>query len=277
MYLRRALIIFLGIMICLNASSVVSAGQLDDFEKAATKRSTSSEKKEHERNDHVHHDDDHSSWGEFFGAFLGEIVAVVFIESFKGMFSSARHEGQSGSSSVQGPSEPEHKDAEPRSEGSPRLPFIRTDLNYHRVHSGIEGLDGRVEVGYGPFGLQYRTTRFEEDSSEDDMTLSYVHGLYRFSVKSAFEFDIGLGAVTLEGEDRNSGPSVTFPININPHPNVNIRLVPTWSDIHDNGIGDYDGSIAYVYKSFSLRLGYERVQTHDEVLQGPYAGISLQY
>jgi hypothetical protein len=58
---------------------------------------------------------------------------------------------------------------------------------------------------------------------------------------------------------------------------LNIRLVPTWSAINGNGIGDYDGSIAYVRKYFSLRLGYERIQTGDAVLKGPYAGVSLHY
>jgi hypothetical protein len=275
MHIKRALVIFLGIVISLNTSGILFAGQLDDFEKAATKKkSASSEKKE---NTQVQKNDDDSFLGDIIGDFFGEIFSVLFYESFKGMFLSIQYGGQLSLSRTQGASDHEYKDIVLRENGSPDLPFLRTDFNYHRVHSGIDGFDGRVEVGYGPFGLQYRNTHFSENSPQDDMTISYIHGLYRVSGSSAFEFDTGLGAMTLEGEDRNSGPSITFPINIYPHPNLNIRLVPTWSDIHGNGVGDYDGSVAYVHKYFSLRFGFQRIQTHDEVLQGPYAGFSIHY
>jgi hypothetical protein len=109
------------------------------------------------------------------------------------------------------------------------------------------------------------------------MTVSYVHGLYRVSAGNVFEVDAGIGSITIKGEERNSGTSVTFPVNIYPHPNVNVRLVPTWSGINGNGIDDYDVSIAYVRKYFSLRLGYEWLEAGGDVLQGPYSGFSIFY
>jgi hypothetical protein len=266
MRIKRLLIVFIGIIFFLNTSCVLFAGQLDDFEKTATKnRNTSSE-----NNDD---DDDDSFWGEFFG----EIFSVLFIESVKGLFSLIKHGGQLSLARVQGSSDPAFEDILLREKGSPDLPFFKADINYHLIHSDIDGFDGRVEVGYGPIGIQYRNTYFNEDSPEAHMNLSYVHGLYRVSGSRVFEIDAGIGAMMLKGESRNSGPSITFPINIYPHPNLNIRLVPTWSAINGNGIGDYDGSIAYVRKYFSLRLGYERIQTGDAVLKGPYAGVSLHY
>ncbi|MBF0398487.1 MAG: hypothetical protein HQK78_17055 [Desulfobacterales bacterium] len=274
MNIKKACILFLGILIAFNTSISSYAGQLQDFEKAASSNDDKKDdKKKHKKEKKCNNEDDDKS---FWGIFFKDMFSEIFISSFRGMFLAVIHGGQLSLYRIQGSTDPAFKKILLRKDGSPDIPFFRTDFNYHNVHSDIDGFDGRIEAGYGPFAIQCRNTYFKEKPA-DDMNLGYFHGLYRISGSSAFEFDTGVGAILLYGEKHNSGLSFTFPINIYPNSNLNIRVVPVWSVINGNGIEDYDGSLAYVSKYFSLRLGYRRIQAHENVLEGPYAGFSIHY
>jgi hypothetical protein len=67
------------------------------------------------------------------------------------------------------------------------------------------------------------------------------------------------------------------PLNIYLHPNIGIRLTPTWRKIDDNEIRNYDGSLANTLTYFAARIGYRSIRAGGEVLQGPYAGFSMYY
>lgn len=244
----------------LSWSTGTLGGQLDDFESAATDQRYESDT----RADPPRHGDDNDRgfWADFFFEIFDEIFSAG------ARLSLAR---------IDGSTEPGYGDVDRREIGSPDLPFLRFDMNYQHMESGIDALDGRLEVGYGPFGVEYRRTRFTEEQPRDTMDLSYLRGLYRVSGSKHFEFGIGLGAVELQGNERNSGLSTALPINVYPHPDLGLRLAPSWSWINGNPINDLDGSVAYVRKYFSVRVGYRRIQSHGEVLRGPYAGASLHY
>jgi len=259
--------------ICLFFSTIALAGQLDDFEAEATvpsekpgthyhkkteQQSYASEKYEDENTDE---DDD---WG--ITDFIVDIV--VDSVSYGAELSLAR---------VNGPSEQEFSGIDRRFTGSPDLPFLRVDLGYQSTTTDIEAFDGRIEAGYGPVGLEYRKTLFQESSPDDTLSISYLHGLYRVSGSKDFEFNVGLGSIEIEGNNRNKGTSATLPINIYPNTKLGIRFVPTWSWINGNPINDYDGSAAYIHKYFSFRVGYRRIESSNEVIRGPYAGISFSY
>ncbi len=264
--MKAGLGVFLVLAFTFTFSYAVTAGQLDDFEKASTKNKTT-------YRESSHHDDDEDEETGFWDAFFGEMFNVVFA----GIFDAIAHGGHLSLARINGSTAPEFKDVQRRDAGSPELPYLRAEGLYHLIESDIEGVEGRIEAGYGPFGIQFRSIRFREDSPDDSLTLTYVHGLYRVSGSSAFEVDAGIGSVALQGESRNSGPSVTFPVTISPHPNVSLRFVPTWSNINGNDIADFCGSVSYVHKFISLSLGYERIEAAEEVLQGPFAGVSLYY
>jgi len=157
------------------------------------------------------------------------------------------------------------------------LQTILLDRNYGSVQSDIDAWGGRIEVGYGPVGVQYQRTHFEHPSTQESLSISYLHGLYRVSGSSVFELDLGIGQIELEGEGTNTGLSMTLPISIYLHPNVGIRIAPIWSSINNNEIDDYDASISYVRRYFSFALGYRETRSHLEKLHGPYVGMSYYY
>lgn len=243
-------------MLCLMASTRGGAGTLAGFEKVATQQSDPP--RASVSRETANDDDDY--WPLVVLDIVGDII------SYGGRLSLDRVRSDPGFSGIS-----------PREIGSPDLPFFRVDLGYQDLESGVEAFDGRLEAGYGPAGLQYRLTHLQQGHTHEQLGLSYIHGLYRISASDAFEFGIGLGQISLDGEARNSGASLTVPINIYPLREVGLRLVPTWSDMNGNSIRDYDGSVAYVKKYFSVRLGYREIQSHQEELRGPYAGVSFHY
>ena len=97
------------------------------------------------------------------------------------------------------------------------------------------------------------------------------------SASESFQINVGVGSILLNGQNHNSGLSFTAPIFIYPNQTYGFRLYPTWSFINGNEIDDYDGSIEFVHKYYSLRLGYRRSGTNEKVLGGPYVGFTVFY
>lgn len=260
-------------VLLLCVSHIALAGQLDNFESEATEPSETNDthyRNKSERQSHYTENDQHERRAHHDDWGITDMVVdmVVDMVSYGGKLSLARVDSQTDS---------EFDNTDKRSIGAPDLPFFRIDLGYQNTTTDIEAFDGRVEVGYGPIGLEYRKTLFQESSPKDTLSISYLHGLYRVSGSKNFEFNLGLGSIEIEGNNRNRGSSTTLPINIYPVSNLGIRLVPTWSWINGNPINDFDGSAAYIHQYFSFRLGYRRIESSNEVLRGPYAGIAFSY
>jgi hypothetical protein len=231
------------------------AGQLDAFEKAAIQRN--------DRDDSHRFADEDDGWlGQIFWDCTVGLLVV----------------GASASlARIQDDADPADSKIELRQKGEPTLPFLRADLHYQYVNSHVAALDGRLELGYGPVGLQYRHTHYWERHPSDSLGLSQIHGLFRVSGSRAFAVDLGFGAVILNGKDSNSGASVTLPICYYPWKNFGLRVRPTWSAIKGNVISDYDLSISYSIKFLSVEAGYRFNRVHDQRLDGPYIGLSFHY
>ncbi|MBI5885563.1 MAG: hypothetical protein HZB85_03155 [Deltaproteobacteria bacterium] len=229
------------------------AGQLGNFEKAATEKKADNK------------DDD-----TIFDLLFDDVIGDLFIRTLV----------EGGKLSMERVSQPKTHNAASlglRHIGDSDLPYFRSDINYQLVNSNVWGLDGRIEVGYGAVGLQFRQTHYEEKKPHDSLDIVNIHGLYRISFSKKFELDMGIGRISMSGKDENSGASVTSPMNFYPHENICIRFAPTWNWINGNQVSDYDGSIAYINEFYSIRAGYRRMKAGEEVLDGPYFGMSYHY
>jgi hypothetical protein len=255
-------------VVCLMFLTALNAGQLDDFETAATEGDVEEidvSKCRHRHCHDEHHNDENYLDDSSSGRFITDIISTIITESSKATL--AR---------VQSTADPVYEDIPLRIPGSPDLPMLRLDLNRQHIDQNLSGSDFSIEGGFGPLALQYRETNFVEDSATN-LRMSYLHGLFRMSVSPQFEMDLGLGEVTLTGKDQHSGMSFTIPISFYTVSKLQIRFTPTWSNIGSNEIRDYDASVAVIRKYFSVRLGYRKLQALHETLQGPYVGVSLHY
>jgi len=161
--------------------------------------------------------------------------------------------------------------------GDPDLPFFRADFHYQHVNSRVHGLDGRIEAGYGPWGFQVRHTNYEERSPDDSLGLTGIHGLFRVSWSEKLELGLGLGGVLLDGEGENGGFSATVPVNLYPHRRISLRFAPAFSHINGNQLRDYDLSVGFICRYFSLRSGYRWLTAGSETINGPYIGVNVHY
>ncbi len=175
---------------------------------------------------------------------------------------------------------PEPADApriEPRIPGELQIPVVCLDLRYQYVESDVSALDGRAEVGYGPLGLAFRYTHYAEESPADELDIVQWHGLYRMSFTEYVEVDVGYGAMTLHGDARHSGSSLTAPVRITFDVPVALVFRPTWSWIGDNSISDYDVGLLYLWPYVSVSLGYRWFECDDSALSGAFVGVSGRY
>ncbi len=242
------------------------SGQLSRFENAATKcdaTATTSKTNWRER--------DRSCLNTLFSDLAGSCIDIVFADLIReaAVVTTERM--------VLRPRPSANANDLSRYVGDPGLPLCRADVHYQHVSSRVGGLDGRIEAGYGSLGLQIRHTRYEERRPDDSLGLTGIHGLFRVSWTERLELGLGLGGVLLDGESASSGISVTCPVNWYPHPRLNLRFAPVFSQISGNAIRDYDLSVGYIRQYFSLRSGYRWIRAGSETIDGPYAGISVHY
>ena len=228
-------------------------GGLDHFNADATKKIFCGNKAYFE----VSHS---SAFDDVYSIFLAEILAQTIV--YGGIESFQR---------IQGPSDYENK----RNPGDPLLPFCRVNLAYQSVKSDIDAVDSRFEAGYGPIALQYRFTRYDEISPDDRLDMKAFQFLYRMSISRSFELDFGIGSINLKDENNHTGTSVTIPVLIYPVNYFGIEFRPTYSDINNNSIEDYDVGLYFHVLYITLQAGYRTVTTENESLEGPYVGFSI--
>ncbi len=246
-------------LLCFPGSGAI-AGQLQDFEKAATGKP-----------------DQEPNAGEKSSGRGDAFSDALFEALFTGLFEVIGEGVESTMARINPRPDGPYKDIEPRQTGAPDLPFFRFDVANQHINSGVSGWDGRAELGYGALGLQLRQTRYAEKNTEDNLDITYVQGLFRLSGSRYFETCVGLGEIILVGQERNSGTSLVYALNIYPIKELEVRISPAWSTINDHRVSDYDGSIGYVRDYYSVRIGYRRMRAAEDVLAGPYFGAAFYY
>ncbi|MBT3296167.1 MAG: hypothetical protein HN919_21225 [Verrucomicrobia bacterium] len=164
-------------------------------------------------------------------------------------------------------------DCIPREMGTPLIPFARFDFSYQDAESTVDANDYRFEGGFGPFGVHFNQTHYKEASPEDSLDLIRVHGLYRMSFGSMVEVDLGLGALTIDGNDRDTRFSLTLPVRIYPYDWLGVEVRPAWAD----GVTDWDVALLLTAPFTSMKAGYRWVSSPNKSLNGPYVGLAVHF
>lgn len=255
------------------------AGALDDFEKDATKPNKKSSKRKSDSKPTNNNNNNHSSDGipdpfEVIEAFDGLGKGTFFL--IKVCSSSWMRLNYDMDSSYK-------KDVinlfalHPREAGETLIPYFRFDYHYQILESNIYASDYRVVAGYGPLAFMARNTYLREKSPPDKLKIEQAYGVLRMSFTKYVEVGLGFGDYTLAGNNKNSGGSTIIPIAIRFNKNVTLEFLPAWADINDNRINDYDLGILLGSDYWSAKIGYRRIETPNDYLQGPYLGVSFYY
>ena len=256
--LARALICILLMSACLPVARPESPGKLDAFEANLTLRKPPPE------NDEDDDEEEESGSDSLLTDLLGDLM-VEFVGSVL---------AEGGMASLQRVVDPEAIDFNmtARLPGDPLIPILRLDVVGQKVQSDIEALGVRGEGGYGPVGVQVDFSRYWEQTPGDQLNLIRSAGLYRMSFSSHVEVDLGLGALTVQGDRTTSNLLFSLPVLVHPHENWGVEFRPAWSEFYS----DYDLALLLTHRYTSLKLGYRWVHSPDESLDGPYAGFSVR-
>ncbi|MDH4319077.1 MAG: hypothetical protein OEV64_11845 [Desulfobulbaceae bacterium] len=165
----------------------------------------------------------------------------------------------------------------PRLLGEPLLPFGALDYTRQFIDDDLRADSYRLEIGYGPFALEYRHTVYREDEPVAELDFKKVNALLRMSFGDAVECDIGLGVLSMEGEKEYTGFSWSVPVVFHPTQYFGFEIRPSWAIIKDNTISDFDAALVLGQRYLFLRAGYRWVKTGDVALDGGYLGLSLRY
>ncbi len=263
-------LVLVVLLICY--ASTTMAGELDQFEAEATKPAEDSTSRKPTSKQDKQLDDDNNGERDTSDDISDVIVEMIAEFAFYGVV----YGGVSSWERVQ-PSGQANETQTPRQFGDPAIPFARIDVNYQSVSSDIDAQDSRVELGFGPLGVQYRKTEYDEDNPDDSLTIEQWHGLYRMSLGDYLEIDLGYGRFTLEGNATSRGSSFTLPVLFRPTENIGIEWRPTWSSINGSDISDHDLGIHFRYQIAALRVGYRWLEAGEADLDGPYIGLAMHF
>ena len=231
---------------------------LDNFEKDAT---TQQQSEQPEQPEHKHDDSD-----DDISTTTDDQDNASCFQVFKAIFELA---GYSGALSWNRVSSPEKTLAEgfaPRKTGDPLLPFARLDFDARPVSNDIQADDFFAEAGFGPLGIQYGQTDYQEVNPLDTLKITQCYGLYRMSLGSSCEMDLGVGQMTLDGDIHATQSAFTVPILVHPrHSRLGLEFHPAWTST----ISDYDLAALYSWRYTSLKLGYRWVDSPNDSLKRP--------
>lgn len=164
-------------------------------------------------------------------------------------------------------------DLKPRQTGERFIPLLRLEGSYQVIKSDVDAWDMAGTVGYGCFGVFYGRTAFRETDPDDTLTLTRVYGLYRMTLGSGAEVDLGLGQVTLEGDSLTTRMAFTLPVLVSLSESVGLEIRPAWME----GLSEYDLALLFGKRYASLRLGYRWTLGPSESLGGPHAGLAIHF
>ncbi|HLQ25140.1 MAG TPA: hypothetical protein VK138_04595 [Acidiferrobacterales bacterium] len=165
----------------------------------------------------------------------------------------------------------------PRQTGDGLLVYARLDTSYQRVDSDISGVDSRLEIGYGAFGLEIRQTRYRDTKINTHLQVDQYHGLYRMSFGNTLEIGLGYGETTFDGTSRNSGHTWATPVLYQPLPWFGIEYRPSWMTINNNEITDNEFAVDVGGRYWAVRGGYRQIKSPTEKIVGPFIGLSLRF
>jgi len=265
-FLKLKWIFFIFLSLTIISQQVV-AGALDDFEDDATLKRNEYEKKKKDSRDY----DSDSSHGECFGDnacidLFGRVIIFCGALSWQRVKPDQLPDLSLFNDDIE--------NIKHRKTGEFLIPFVRLDTSYQNVESDVDAFDYRVELGYGPFGIQTRQPRYREEDTSDELDIYQTHALYRMSIGNNVEIDLGLGQFAIEGNKKNSGPSFTMPIIFHYNEYMGIEFRPVWANINENNIKDYDLALLCGWRYISVRVGYRWLESENQSLNGPFIGLS---
>lgn len=270
MYLKSKAVVVL-VSFCFLSTQVL-AGKLESFENSVEKPVSSYE--ELEKSDSLD-DDDRFCEKDVNGECVDNdsLIAIPFyIMLYGGLYSFVRVFPDAGS-------EPSGYNADVNSQFTPRkageklIPFLRIGTMYQTIDPGVELYDIKLEAGVGPLSLNYNKSLYEEQQPLDGLDLTRIYGSYRMSFGDHVQIDFGLGALTLEGNERKSYFYSTVPILIHPTEHLGFEYKFGLAA----NIVEHDISVLGKFRFTSLALGYKWLTANNESLSGPYAEWSVYY
>ena len=173
--------------------------------------------------------------------------------------------------------DPEGDTIRPRKTGEALIPFFRFDFAYQDVEYDVSAWDYRFEGGYGPISAQFRWTSYDEKDPVDNLEVSEYHLMYRMSFSSQMEVDIGIGGMTVRGENENHGFSIAIPVLYHPSDYFGFEFRPVWSSVNETDIQDFDFSVLIGWRYVSFKAGYRWVRSPNVSLDGPQIGAAIRW
>ena len=262
----------------------VSAGQLDNFEKKAGEKQSTSGESRHRSSGYSYYDTDpypHAYRDDIYrDSFWFWLVSSPFLY---------RHDDPAGWWWYS--NQDEGMGAESWSiwhdPGAATMPYVRADYNYQHINSDLHADDVRLEVGYKLLAFNGRYTRYAESDPTDHLDISQFYGVLRVggsdvgqepSVRG-WEVGIGGGVVQQQGNETYASGAFTIPIKIYPTDWIGIEFRPAWYRPQERMISDLDLSASVGWRFVQLRGGYRwlLLQGEGTFFDGPYAGVSFSF
>lgn len=165
----------------------------------------------------------------------------------------------------------------PRKLGESLIPFFRMNLNIQGIEDRSYGLDGKLELGRGSLALEFRDTRYRDNTENEQLRLRQLQVLYRMSFGNRVGVNLGLGSAKLDGAEHSKGTMVSIPLFLHNRRHITWEIRQTWMFADEFSVDELDLSAIYAIRRTAIRLGYRRLDSLNSSLEGPYLGVDYLF
>lgn len=261
MYIFNILFCFFLLIVSLQASS----GELGDFQKDIAKSKKENNARYNKCINCSSHDDSESFFDILFGDFVDAIAnETAEVISEGGRTSNQRINGKSSNS-----------DLEKRQPGEILIPFYRFNINTQHVNDQIDAIDLKMEIGKGAIGFEFRTTKYTDDITDEELKYNQIQYFHRMSFGNKIGVNLGIGYGKMNGVDSFDGLILSAPILFHNSHHLGFEIRPSVFNTDGVSVSDLDLSALYTYRKLAFRIGHRSLESPNVDIDGYYIGIDF--
>lgn len=248
----------------------LNAGKLGDFEKDIIKSKQSKSKKQKSRNQcHSCSSTDNHHNESFFD--------ILFADIFDGIIEGTAvviAEGTDISNQRIGEN-PADSGISHRKAGEILTPFYRFNINTQHVNDDINALDLKMEFGHGPLGFELRSTKYQDDLTNDELKYNQFQYFHRMSFGNKIGVNFGIGYAKMKIIESYDGLVLSLPVIFQNGRHLGFEVRPSVFDADGVSVTELDYSVLYTYRKMAFRVGHRSLESENIDIDGVYIGLDF--
>ncbi len=243
----------------------VRSGELSNFEEDIAKNKKENNVRNTQCINCQSYDDSETFFDILFGDMVDAIISSTAEVISEGGITSNQRISQKSSDS----------DINKRQPGEILIPFYRFNINKQHVSDQINAVDFKIEIGKGAIGLEFRSTKYNDDITLEELEYNQIQYFHRMSFGNKIGLNLGIGYGQMDGVYSFDGLILSAPILFHNSRHLGFEIRPSVFNTDGVSVSDLDLSVLYTYRKLAFRIGHRSLESPNVDIDGYYIGFDF--